>query len=98
WGRVHLGGPMAGVGGVSVGAGVAVIRVMLAMMRMGKSGREKLEGMAFGEWLDRHKQPASVVKKFYDPVLISALNEETRKASAKYAIQVFQDALMANGR
>jgi uncharacterized protein with NAD-binding domain and iron-sulfur cluster len=38
------------------------------------------------------------VTKFYDPILISALNEETRRASAKYAIQVFQEAMLANNR
>ena len=76
----------------------AVMRAQLAMLRLGKSGREKLETLPFGDWLDQHHQPPGLIKKFYDPVLISALNEETRAASAKYAIQVFQDAMLANRR
>src|SRR5205823_7396485 len=34
--------------------------------------------------------------KLYDPILISALNEETRRCSAGYAIKVFQDSLLAH--
>ena len=71
---------------------------MVAMMRMGKRGREGLEGVSFGEWLEKHGQEAGLVRKFYEPVLVSALNEHCRRASAKYAIQVFQDALLANER
>jgi zeta-carotene desaturase len=92
----HLGPAMVLFGLLSVGERMAVNRAMLAMLRMGVPGRNKLETMPFGDWLDEHRQPASVVEKFYDPVLISALNEETRRASAKYAIQVFQDALLAH--
>ncbi len=107
--RFALGG-MGAAGAVSFGAvvcfvwcadareRVAMARAMMAMLRMGKSGREELEGVAFGRWLEKLRQPASLIHKFYDPVLISALNEETRKVSAKYAIQVFQDAMLANAK
>ncbi|MCL2640972.1 MAG: FAD-dependent oxidoreductase, partial [Phycisphaerales bacterium] len=50
----------------------------------------------------RHPPPGGggggLIKKFYDPILVSALNEETRRVSAKYAIQVFQDAMLAHSR
>ena len=85
-------------GALTLGERVAVVRALREMLRIGKSGREKLEGVAFGEWLERMKQPAGLVHTFYDPVLISALNEETRRVSAKYAIQVFQDAMLAHKR
>jgi zeta-carotene desaturase len=95
---LHLGLSFALFGALTIKERVAIMRAMREMLRMGKSGREALEGMAFGEWLDRMKQPPGLIKKFYDPVVISALNEETRKASAKYAIQVFQDAMLAHAR
>lgn len=95
---LHLGPSMAFFSALSLKERAAVVRAMLAMLRLGRKGRDRLEGIAFGEWLDRHGQPASVVKKFYDPVVVSALNEDTRKASAKYAIQVFQEAMLANAR
>jgi uncharacterized protein with NAD-binding domain and iron-sulfur cluster len=34
----------------------------------------------------------------YEPVLVGALNEDCRKCSAMYAIQVFQDAMLGNAR
>ena len=93
---LHLGPAMALFGALTIGERLAVDRAMMAMLRLGKAGRGRLETMPFGDWLDQHGQPASVVEKFYDPVLVSALNEETRRASAKYAIQVFQDAMLAH--
>ncbi|HUO07288.1 MAG TPA: hydroxysqualene dehydroxylase HpnE [Phycisphaerae bacterium] len=93
---LHLGLSFALFSALTLGERVAVARAMREMLRIGKSGRNQLEGVAFGEWLDRMKQPAGLVHKFYDPVLISALNEETRRVSAKYAIQVFQDAMLAH--
>jgi squalene-associated FAD-dependent desaturase len=93
---LHLGLSFALFGALTLRERIAIARAMREMLRMGKSGREQLEAMPFGDWLARMKQPAGLIKKFYDPVLISALNEETRKASSKYAIQVFQDAMLAN--
>jgi zeta-carotene desaturase len=75
---------------------LAVVRAMRAMLKLGKAGRDALETTSFGDWLQGLRQPEGLFAKFYDPVLISALNERTRDASAKYAIQVFQDAMLAN--
>ncbi|NNM85485.1 MAG: FAD-dependent oxidoreductase [Phycisphaerales bacterium] len=93
---VHLAPAMLGFGALSLRHRFAINRAMLAMLRLGKSGREQLENVAFGEWLREHKQPQRVVQRFYDPVLVGALNEQTNDASAKYAIQVFQDAMLFN--
>jgi zeta-carotene desaturase len=81
---------------LTVAERAAVARAMMAMVRMGRAGREALADVPFGDWLDRHGQPPALVEKFYDPVLVSALNEQTRRASAAYAIQVFQDAMLAH--
>jgi zeta-carotene desaturase len=89
---------MLGFGALTWGERVAVSRAMAAMLRLGRSGRAALADVAFGEWLDEHRQPASLVAKFYDPVLVSALNEQSRRASAAYAIQVFQDGMLAHAR
>ncbi len=58
--------------------------------------RKKLVEVSFGQWLDEHHQPASLLAKMYEPILVGALNEDCRLASAEYAIQVFQDAMLAN--
>ncbi|HMB96689.1 MAG TPA: hydroxysqualene dehydroxylase HpnE, partial [Tepidisphaeraceae bacterium] len=75
---------------------IAFSRAMLAMLRMGHTGRKALSDVPFGKWLDEHNQPESLVQKFYDPIIVSGLNEETRRASAEYAIQIFQDAMLSN--
>ncbi len=93
---LHLGPSLLKFGALTWGERVALSRAMLAMVRLGEEGRLALGDTPFGEWLDRHNQPASLVRKLYDPVLISALNEETRRASAAYAIQVFQGSLLSN--
>jgi squalene-associated FAD-dependent desaturase len=75
---------------------VAAARAMLSMMLMGRSGRQELSDVSFGEWLDAQGQPPTLLAKLYDPVLVGSLNEQCRSSSAAYAIQVFQDALLQN--
>ena len=93
---LHLGPAMLGFKALTMGERREVITAMLAMARLGKAGRNQLEGQAFGQWLAEHQQSQRVIQRFYDPVLISALNEDTRITSSKYAIQVFQDAMLMN--
>ncbi len=93
---LHMGLSMALFSILTIKERFAVARAMLAMLRLGKNSRDKLDALPFGQWLDAHHQSPAIIKKFYDPVLISALNEESRDASAKYAIQVFQDAMLAH--
>jgi zeta-carotene desaturase len=93
---LHLGPSMVRFGALSLSERVAMSRAMLAMIRLGNTGRLELADIPFGQWLDEHRQPASLVSKLYDAILIGSLNEEPRKASAAYAIQVFQDALLSN--
>ncbi len=93
---LHLGPAMLGFGALTISERKQIITAMLAMLRLGKPGREKLEGQPFGQWLQEHRQSDRVIERFYDPVLISALNEDTRKAGSKYAIEVFQDAMLMN--
>jgi zeta-carotene desaturase len=94
----HLSISFAAFGVLTVREKIAYARAMLAMLRLGRKGREKLADVPFGRWLDEHGQPESLVRKMYEPVLIGALNEDCRKASATYAIQVFQDAMLAHAK
>jgi squalene-associated FAD-dependent desaturase len=92
----HLSASFATFGILTIKEKIAYSRAMLAMLRLGRSGRAALMDMPFGQWLDDHHQPASLVQKMYEPVLVGALNEDCRKCSATYAIQVFQDAMLAH--
>lgn len=93
---LHLGLSMALFSALGVRDRMAMTRAMLAMLRMGPAGRQRLEGQAFGDWLGHFGQSDRLIQRFYDPVLISALNEDTRVVSAKYAIQVYQDAMLGH--
>ncbi len=93
---IHLGPALAGFSALTIYERWKLTEAMLEMAQMGREGRERLEGVAFGDWLDERGQPQSLVRKLYDAVVISGLNEETRRASAKYAIQIFQESLIAN--
>ncbi len=93
---LHMAAGFATFGLLTFGEKIAAARAIRAMLKMGKKGREQLGHISFGQWLDDHRQPKSLLTKLYDPVLIGALNEHTREVSAKYAIQVFQDALLAH--
>jgi zeta-carotene desaturase len=92
----HLSASFLTFGILTVKEKIACARAMLAMLRLGRKGREKLADVSFGQWLAEHQQPASLVTKMYEPVLVGALNEDCRKCSAQYAIQVFQDAMLAH--
>jgi zeta-carotene desaturase len=93
---LHLGPAFLGFAVLNWRERIALSRAMLAMMRLGRIGRLQLDEVPFGDWLEQFRQPASLIHKLYDPVLISALNENTRSASSSYAIQVFLDSLLAN--
>jgi len=93
---LHLGPAMALFGLLTFSERLSVAHAMRAMMRLGRSGRAALANVSFGEWLARHHQPPAVVHKFYDPIVISALNEDTQRTSALYAIEIFQEAMLRN--
>jgi hydroxysqualene dehydroxylase len=93
---LHLGIAGALFGAISLSERLQLTRAMLAMLRLGVRGREKLADISFGQWLKEHRQSEQLIDKFYELVLVSALNEDCRKASAMYAIQVFQESLLVN--
>lgn len=75
---------------------LAISRGMLAMMRLGRIGREKLHDQTFEQYLRSVGQPDGAIKKFWDVVIVSALNRWARDAAAPHAIQVFQEGFLAH--
>jgi squalene-associated FAD-dependent desaturase len=71
-------------------------RAMVAMMTLTPADRQSLHEVPFGTWLADHGQTDRLIDRLYDPVLIGALNEQTRRASSMYAIQVFCESLLSN--
>ena len=48
----------------------------------------------FAEWLARHKQTPSAIKRFWEPVLFAALNEELDQTSVHYAAKVCRELFL----
>jgi squalene-associated FAD-dependent desaturase len=55
---------------------------------------ERLDGMTMLEWLSRHGQTPRAIERFWQTILVSALNEDVTKASARYGLKVFLDGLL----
>ena len=93
---LHLAAAGGLFGALSLSERFALARAMLAILRLSPADREKLKDVSFGQWLADHGQPDSLIDKFYELVLVSALNERCRDASPAYAIQVFQEGMLAH--
>ncbi len=77
---------------------VAIARGMLAILRLGAAGRRHWHDRTFLQWLQQHRQPPSVIDRFWSVIVTSALNETPARASASYALQVFQEGFLAHER
>ena len=93
---LHLASSLLRFSVLTVRERLELLRAMTTMMRLGTSGRLALADVPFGQWLREHCQSESLIAKLYEPILIGSLNEDPRRASSAYAIQVFRDGLLSN--
>jgi len=93
---LHLAPSLLRFGALTLRERLSLSRAMTAMIRLGRAGRLALADVPFGQWLADHGQPQSLITKLYEPILVGSLNEDPKRASSAYAIQVFQDALLSN--
>ena len=82
--------------GLSLREKLDLTRGMLAIIRMGKAGRDAMPDITFEQWLIGQRQSRGTIDKFWSVIITSALNELPTHCSAKYAIQVFQEGFLAN--
>jgi squalene-associated FAD-dependent desaturase len=73
---------------------LAISRGMMALMR----GVPEDSNEHFAHWLARHGQTRRAVERFWNPVLVSALNEDLDRVSVHYAGMVFRTAFMQSAR
>lgn len=74
---------------------LSVIRALRALAR--ESNRPDLDDITMGEWLAARRQTPAALRRFWQPVLVSALNEELDRAAAAHAFQVFRLAFLGEG-
>lgn len=74
---------------------LAIARGLRALAR--ERHRPDLDAMTFAAWLAAQGQTEAAVRRFWRPVLVSALNEEPQRVSALPAFQVFWQGFLATG-
>ncbi len=93
---MHLGGSMLKFKSLSWGAKWAIARAMMSMLALSPSRREEWAHRSFAQWLESERQPPEAVERFWEMIIVSALNENVRTASAAHALQVFQEGFLAH--
>ncbi len=93
----HMSGSFAVFPLLSLADKRAIARAMLEIVRSG--GRPRgLEGAGISmlEWLRRERQTEAAIERFWRVVLVSALNEDLGRTDARYGVDVFWKAFLAN--
>ena len=69
-----------------------------ALVAIAKAGGElpDIAGISMLEWLGRMRQTPGAIERFWRVVLVSALDEELGRTDARYGIEVFWKAFLAN--
>jgi squalene-associated FAD-dependent desaturase len=69
---------------------LGIARAMLALA----PALPKDTGENFLAWLKRHGQTRNAIRRFWEPVLVSALNDDLDRVSVRYAALVFRDSFL----
>ena len=75
---------------------VRVARGVTAITRVSPDRRDDLDGVTFGDWLRRNGQSESVIRDFWDLIVVPALNCRSDDASAAQALFLFHDGFLAS--
>ena len=75
---------------------LGVMRALAALRR--ESGRRDLDEITMAEWLAGQRQTPAAIRRFWQPVLVSAVNEELDRMAAAHAFQVFRLAFLGDRR
>ena len=72
------------------------IALAAGLVNLLRQDRSLSTEITFAEWLKRNDQPASIVRKFWEPVIISACNLAPERVCAATAMHVFQEGFLAH--
>jgi zeta-carotene desaturase len=84
----HLSGALLRMHCLSAADKFAIARAMLAL-RSERNRRKDLDGITMMDWLREKRQPPQAVERFWRQVLVSAINEDLERMSARHGFQVF---------
>ncbi len=74
------------------------LAIASACMSMMRADRREYEGITFGRYLASLDQPERAVRRFWEPVIVSACNLPVSRVSAAAAMHVFQEGFLASRR
>ena len=92
---LHLAGSFLRLGFLSFGDKLALIRDLRAIENQ-YANADDLDSFTFADWLRKRGVSNNAYKRFWEPIIVSALNEDPQIASAKPAFQVFAQGLMGS--
>lgn len=92
---LHLVRPLLGFGLLTLGERFAIARASLAALQTGRSSWAPMNEGSFADWLAEHDQPAGAIEKFWQPMIVSACNEQPERVGAGVAMQVLSEGIMA---
>ena len=77
---------------------LSIARALAAILFAGGCPKDAYEAepISMLEWLRRRKQTPAAIERFWRMVLVSALNEELDRTDARFGIDVFWKAFLAN--
>jgi squalene-associated FAD-dependent desaturase len=90
----HLAGSFLKFGFLSFREKLALAADLQALQK--RYGDASLDQMTMAEWLTSRKVSDNTYRRFWQPILVSALNEEPDRASAHAAFQVFAEGLLGS--
>ena len=93
---LHMAAALLRFRSLTPGEKLAIARGLLAMIRLGTTGRASWHTRTFNQWLIDHGQPRGAVEKFWSLIVVSALNERPQRVAADHAIQVFQEGFLSH--
>lgn len=89
---LHLAGSFLRFGFLSWADKWSLINTLRALER--EKDRRDLDAVAMSDWLRSRRVTEQSYQRFWRPILVSALNEEPERSSAKAAFQVFADGML----
>lgn len=85
---LHFTGSFATLRFLSLADKLAIARALLAL-RSERRTRRDLDSITMLDWLREQRQPPAAITRFWQQVLVSAVNEDLGRMSARHGFQVF---------
>jgi len=95
---LHLASSFAGLTYLSWPEKISLARALANLVRTGQtpSQRAKEKTLSMGDWLKEQGQSPTVIERFWQVVLVSALGESLERASIPASRKVFVDGFLAS--